>query len=294
MILIRRPYGTSAQTRSRYPTAHVFRLDAYDSSSFVQISVTALQCRMQTKRPILLGPLAGSWKVSEQSRHGFDIAILRLNLLSLPSPNLDISLFHTTIRFGMTREVATVSNGSLARSRIINANRSDKAQLNVNMKFGVDVPLSKVLQFKSAVQQYVHDRPREFASRSIGFRLTRVETDLGFVEYRVVVQSQHSWQKVTAVLECKAKVASFCLEVQKKLDMRFVSPPMPVNLRVDETDEVAELAKRKHDAAVKRRSSQSATKEEQTQKERHHRSMPSMGEKISVIAELFGDTKKSR
>lgn len=187
-----------------------------------------------------------------------------------------------------------MSNGSLARSRIINANRSDKAQLNVDMKFGVDVALSKVLLFKSAVQQFVHDRPREFASRSIGFRLTRVETDLGFVEYRVVVQSQDSWQKLTAVLECKAKVSSFCLEVQKKLDMRFVSPPMPVNLRVDETDELAELTKREHDAAAKRRSSQTATKEEQTPKERHHRTMPSMGEKINVIAELFGDTKKTR
>ena len=38
----------------------------------------------------------------------------------------DIGLLHTTVRFGANREVATVSNGSLARSRIINATRQSK------------------------------------------------------------------------------------------------------------------------------------------------------------------------
>ena len=49
-------------------------------------------------------------------------------------------LFTTTIRFATTNEVATVSNGSLANSRVINGARSPKMLAYVYMKFGVDVP----------------------------------------------------------------------------------------------------------------------------------------------------------
>lgn len=31
-------------------------------------------------------------------------------------------------------------------------------------------------------------------------------------------------------MQSKADLSSFCLEVSKKLDLRYVSPPMPVNL----------------------------------------------------------------
>lgn len=209
-------------------------------------------------------------------------------------PRADISLFSTTIRFGSTREVATVSNGSIARCKIINANRSDKAQLLIYMKFGVDVPLSKVVRFKSAVHQFIQDRPREFL-KSVFFRLTRVETDLGFVEYVVVVQCRDSWQKITSVLESKAKVSAFCLEVQKKLDMRYISPPMPVNLSVEKDERTAEAQRRDSAASVRRRTSQARNEGGSPPPTRGHRTIPSMGDKISAIAELFGgDTKKSR
>jgi hypothetical protein len=33
-------------------------------------------------------------------------------------------------------------------------------------------------------------------------------------------------------LQAKADVASFCLEVQKKMDMRYVAPPMPIDLSI--------------------------------------------------------------
>ena len=39
-----------------------------------------------------------------------------------------------------------------------------------------------------------------------------------------------SLQDVGDVLQSKADVASFCLEVSKKMGMRFVAPPMPVDL----------------------------------------------------------------
>jgi len=45
-----------------------------------------------------------------------------------------VDLFSTTICYGNTNERATVSNGTLARSRIVNAARSPNAICYVNLK----------------------------------------------------------------------------------------------------------------------------------------------------------------
>jgi hypothetical protein len=130
-----------------------------------------------------------------------------------------------------------VANGSIARSRIINMNRSDKPNVMVHLKFGVDVPYQKIKVFRFAVETFVYDRPREWM-KSIGFRSTRVEADLGFIEYVVILQHRLSWQDVGAVLESRANVASFCLELQKQLDMNYHSPPMPVELSMTESRDI--------------------------------------------------------
>jgi hypothetical protein len=145
-----------------------------------------------------------------------------------------IDLFTTTVRFGSTREVATLSNGSLARSRIINMTRSDKAQVFVYLKFSVDEPYSKVKVFRSTVESFVRERPREWLCLS-GFRATRVETDLGYIEYVVVLQHRESWNMVTDILQSKADVSSFCLELQKQLEMRYHAPALPVDLAMNMT-----------------------------------------------------------
>jgi small-conductance mechanosensitive channel len=144
----------------------------------------------------------------------------------------DISLFHTTVRSSLTREIATFSNGALAQSRIINLRRSDKAQISINVKFGVDVPHDKIVLFRKAVETFVQDRPQEFVG-TLGFRISRVESDLGFIEYVIVLQSREGWQSIGTVLESKAKVSCFCIEVQKQIGALFVAPPMPVNSNVD-------------------------------------------------------------
>jgi len=64
------------------------------------------------------------------------------------------------------------------------------------------------------------------------FRCTRIEADLGFVEYIVLGQHREAWQKIGAVLQSRADLASFALELSKKMEMRYVSPPMPIDLRV--------------------------------------------------------------
>jgi hypothetical protein len=130
-----------------------------------------------------------------------------------------------------TNERATLSNGSLANSRIINATRSPQAWLYILLKFSVDVPYEKLQLFHSAVEQYIRNRPREWLSLN-SFRATRVEADLGFIEYIVVVQHRESWASWGALMLSKAHLSSFSLELSRKLDIRFKSPPLPVDLSV--------------------------------------------------------------
>lgn len=140
-----------------------------------------------------------------------------------------VTLFTTTVRFATTNETATYSNGSLAALRIINANRSPKAIISVLIKFGLETPFTKITVFRTAVENFIKARPREWISL-VGFRATRVEADVGYIEYKIVVQHRESWQNIGPVLQSKADLSSFCLEATKKLDMKYESPPMPVNL----------------------------------------------------------------
>jgi len=72
-----------------------------------------------------------------------------------------VSLFTTTVRFATTNEVATYSNGSIARLRIINAKRSPKAIVYVYMKFGSDVPYHMIKVYQTAIEAFVKSRPRD-------------------------------------------------------------------------------------------------------------------------------------
>jgi len=141
----------------------------------------------------------------------------------------NITLFQTTVRMAATNEVATYSNSSLSSLRIINAARSPQACTYVNLKFGIDVPYEKVMIFKNVVEKFVKERPREFIKLG-GFRATAVEADFGYIKYVICLQHVESWQNIGAILQSKADVSSFCLEVSKKMGMRFIAPPMPVDL----------------------------------------------------------------
>ena len=137
-----------------------------------------------------------------------------------------------TIVYGTTQEVATVSNGSIANSRIINASRSPQAVLNFLQKFPIDVPLKKVQIFQTAMEKFIKARPREWLS-FLAFRPTRVEADGGFVEYIVVAQHRENWASIGALLTSKAELQSFCLEVSKKMGMRYIPPALPVDLNAN-------------------------------------------------------------
>ena len=146
----------------------------------------------------------------------------------------NITLFTTTVRNAATNEVGTYANGSLASLRIINAARSSNAVVSCTLKFGVDVPYEKVKVFRTVVEGFVKARPREWLSM-LGFRATAIQADLGYIQYVIYLQHIESWQNLGIVKESLANVASFCLEVSKKMDMRFVNPP--VSLRVEDRND---------------------------------------------------------
>lgn len=49
------------------------------------------------------------------------------------------------------------------------------------------------------------------------------------------MQHRESWQNVVALLVSKAEVSAFCHELQKKMDMKYKSPPLPVDLNLNQS-----------------------------------------------------------
>jgi hypothetical protein len=139
--------------------------------------------------------------------------------------------FTTSVIFMFTNERATLSNGSLANSRIINSSRSPQAYLYILLKFPIDVPYEKLEIFHTALEKYFRSRPREWLSL-IRFCATSVEADRGYVEYIVVGQHREGWTSWNALRLSQAHLATFSLELSKKLDIRFKQPPLPVDLSI--------------------------------------------------------------
>jgi len=143
-----------------------------------------------------------------------------------------VTLFETVATWLPTQEQASLSNGSLANSRIINWNRSTQAQFHLFFNFPIDTSYEKILLFKGAVEEYLRVRPREWLSLN-GFRCNRFYHERGYVEYILVVQHRDRWSNVAQVLDSKANITSYCMEVAKQLKMDYTAPPLPVDLRYD-------------------------------------------------------------
>lgn len=143
----------------------------------------------------------------------------------------DINLYHTTFIYGTTNEYATISNGVLSKARIINAARSPLAVLNFAMKFGLDVSPGTVQLLKDDLVAYIKERPREWLA-FLAFRMTRIEADQGFFEYKIVVQHRESWQQVGALLNSLADFQAFAFERSRELNMTFKAPMVPVELKM--------------------------------------------------------------
>ena len=142
----------------------------------------------------------------------------------------DFNMFSTSLILAATNERASISNGNLAKSRIINGGRSTKATITFTLKFGINVPFQKIEIVRQAVARFVKERPREWRSL-IGFRATGIQEDQGFIQYIVILTHREMWQNIGTLLPSKATLQAFCLELQKRLNIRYVSPPRPVDLR---------------------------------------------------------------
>lgn len=73
----------------------------------------------------------------------------------------DVDLFTTTVIYGSTNERATMSNGSITSSRIINMARSRKAIISIYNKYSTETPFERVQLFEEALRKFVKARPRE-------------------------------------------------------------------------------------------------------------------------------------
>lgn len=135
------------------------------------------------------------------------------------------------LRTAYTNEYATVSNGSLANSRIMNGARSDPAFIYVILRFGIDVTHGQLELFREALTHYVEARPRDW-TKLWCVRALDVAADRGYIEYMVCVEAVANWQDVFHLWHIRGTVKAFCHELAKQLDMRYVSPAMPVDIRM--------------------------------------------------------------
>ena len=62
------------------------------------------------------------------------------------------------------------------------------------------------------------------------FRALQVDASKGFIEYLVAVQHRHGWFDWGTIMLSKSHLIHFSLELSKKLDIRYTTPPLPVNL----------------------------------------------------------------
>jgi len=138
--------------------------------------------------------------------------------------------------YAYTNEMATLSNGSIANSRVMNGARSLPAVIYVSLRFGVDTSFEKLEIFREAVSQYVDKRPREWAKL---LRITNlnVQADQGYVEYMVVLQHVNNWQHLESIQTSRSHAKFFCHELSKQLGMRYKSPPLPVDLNIEKSSE---------------------------------------------------------
>jgi hypothetical protein len=128
----------------------------------------------------------------------------------------------------------------MANSRIINAARSPQAQLCISLRIPIDTPFEKIRIFKTAIAEYMKARPREWLSLN-GFRPNQIVADKGYIEYALVVQHREKWQFIGQLLDSKANLQTYCLEVAKQLNIHYHAPPLPVDLKYSPAIPIGEI-----------------------------------------------------
>ncbi|CAJ1957662.1 unnamed protein product [Cylindrotheca closterium] len=142
----------------------------------------------------------------------------------------NVTLFETTITWLPTMETASVANGALASSRIVNWARSPNARFVIFLYFPIETKYETLTLFRGAIEEYMKARPREWLAFN-ALRVLNVFTDKGYIQMELVVQHREFWQNAGAVYDSRGNLVSFCNEIQKLLGMQFKKPPLPVDIR---------------------------------------------------------------
>lgn len=151
-----------------------------------------------------------------------------------------VDLYSTTARLGTSRELATFSNGSLAGMRIVNLNRSEKPNVYLPLKFPIEASMKQRQLFRRQMTNFIKERPRQWI-KLVAFRSTRVEVDLGFIEFMLVIQHRERWQNVNAILVSRGEVLTYAIELQKELNLRYKAPYAPMDIRRFDVEEPSQI-----------------------------------------------------
>ena len=165
----------------------------------------------------------------------------------------DITIFSTTLRLGTTNEVATVDNGSIAKCRIVNYNRSPSAIVTLNLRFNIATQDQLVI-FREAVESFVNDRPRVW-DQILFFRCEDIDKDIRKMEFTLRIRHIKAWQDASSILMNRSELRAFCFEVAEKLAINFDSPPPSFNImnsfsqpQIESTEAGAEEESPSHDS----------------------------------------------
>jgi small-conductance mechanosensitive channel len=137
----------------------------------------------------------------------------------------DINLFSTTLRFGLTNEVATVNNGTIAGSRICNLNRSPNAVCVLELVMHIClIHNDQAIVFRTALEKYISDHPRVWEAL-VNFRYNTFDADNEQV--RVLLQARHrnSWQDAARVLRDFGEFKRFVHMLGDTMGVNFDAPP---------------------------------------------------------------------
>lgn len=132
----------------------------------------------------------------------------------------EFDLFSTTTRHVLTREVTTINNGVLARSRITNLTRSGKAIVRFNLRIPVGTSSDRLLIFRRAVEKFIKTNAREWYRLKTFRALSFPSGANQFIQYELILQHLDTWGNASFVLKSKGRIMEFCLELQEQLNLR--------------------------------------------------------------------------
>jgi hypothetical protein len=137
----------------------------------------------------------------------------------------DLNLYSTTLRYAQSNEVATVSNGTISGSRIVNCNRSPNAVVVFDLLLHIClIEEDKAQVYVSAIEQFIRDHPRIWEC-VVFFRYDKFDADNEQAFCRIAVRHRNSWQDAGRILRDKGELQKFIYQLGKSMAVNFDSPP---------------------------------------------------------------------